>query len=85
MKEITNVKLVCGKMCMPCNLLKEWLTENNVEVDTMFGEDNMDFCRFYQVRKTPSLVITWKEDGSDYEGYEVIDDVEKIKEYLLNR
>lgn len=76
--------LVCGKNCMPCRQLESWLNENNLEIDHIFGEDDLDFCRKYQLRQTPSLVLIEdpKEGISTYEAYQVISGYDAIKEYL---
>ena len=76
--------LMCGKNCMPCRQLEAWLEENNLEIETIFGEDNLDLCRTYQVSRTPSLVLieSAKPEISTYDAYQVISGYEEIKEYL---
>ena len=75
--------LVVGKMCMPCHQLQDWLKEHQIELETIYGEDDMQFCRTYGVRQTPSLVIM--KDAvppSSYDTYEVIAGKDPIIEYL---
>ena len=36
------MKLVTGKFCMPCKMLKQWLDENNIKVDEVLSDDIMD-------------------------------------------
>lgn len=81
--KIDKMLLICGKMCMPCRQLKTWMEENNIEIETVFGEDNLDLCRKYQVRQTPTLVLIEEpktEDG--YEAHLTYSGYEDIKKYL---
>lgn len=75
--------LVVGKMCMPCRQLKDWLAEHHIELETIVGEDDMQFCRTYNVRQTPSLVIIKDAvQPSTYDTYEVIAGKDPIIDYL---
>lgn len=79
----TRKVLVAGKMCMPCKQVKEWIEEHNInDVEILYGEDNMDFCRYYGVCKTPTLVVITQREGSEYEGNVKIDTPEEIIAYL---
>jgi len=76
--------LICGKNCMPCRQLEAWMQENNIEVERVFGEDNLDLCRKYQVMRAPTLVLIEDPvDGvSGYEAHETISGFEDIKSYF---
>lgn len=82
MGKIIREVLVCGKMCMPCNMVKQWLNEHNIEVEIIYGEDDMQFCRTYGICKTPTLVIMKTVPQSSYEGFEKIDDPQAIINYF---
>lgn len=79
--------LICGKNCMPCRMLENWMQEHNIEIEHVFGEDNLDLCRKYQVMRTPTLVLIEDpiEGVSSYEAHETISGFEDIKSYLENR
>ena len=77
--------LICGKHCMPCNMVKQWLADNNIEVEIIYGEDNLDMCRFYGVSRTPTLLVIKQVEGSDYEGNLKYDTPEAIMEYFTNK
>lgn len=75
--------LVVGKMCMPCRQLKDWLGEHKIELETVVGEDNMQFCRTYGIATTPSLVLITESDQPDgYDTYKVIPGKDAIIEWL---
>ena len=42
------MKLVTGKFCMPCKMLKQWLDENNIKVDEV---DRLG------IKQTPTLIL----------------------------
>lgn len=76
--------IIKGHTCMPCRMLEEWLSDHNLEVESIYGEDNMDICRKYQVLQTPSLVLVEDpvEGVSTYEAHQVISGLEKIIEFF---
>lgn len=77
--------LICGKFCMPCNMVKQWLADNNLEIETVYGEDNMDLCRSHHITRTPTLLITRDVEGSEYQAYECISTPEEIEKYLAKK
>ena len=79
--------IIKGHTCMPCRMLEEWLKEHGLDIDSIYGEDNLDLCRKYQVQQTPSLVLIEDpvEGVSTYEAHEVISGLENIISYFENR
>lgn len=51
------MKLITGKFCMPCKMLKEWLTSNNITVDEVLADDIMDEVERLNIKQTPTLVL----------------------------
>lgn len=75
--------LVIGKTCMPCHQLQEWLAEKKIELETLVGEENMQFCRTYGICTTPTLVIINEAEApSTYDTYKTIPGKDAIIEYL---
>ena len=84
--KVDKMILICGKNCMPCRMLENWLNEHSIEVETIFGEDNIDLCRKSQVSRTPTLVLI--EDPATEDGYEAhltYSGFEDIVKYFENR
>jgi len=69
------MKIFTGKFCMPCKMLKQWLQENNIEIEEVLAEDNMDEVEKYGVKQTPTLLL---DDGT------LIANKDNIIEYLEN-
>ena len=69
------MKIFTGKFCMPCKMLKQWLQENNIEIEEVLAEDNMDEVEKYGVKQTPTLLL---DDGT------LIANKDDIIEYLEN-
>lgn len=69
------MKIFTGKFCMPCKMLKQWLQENNIEIEEVLAEDNMDEVEKYGVKQTPTLLL---DDGT------LIANKDEIIEYLEN-
>jgi len=69
------MKIFTGKFCMPCKMLKQWLQENNIEIEEVLAEDNMDEVEKYGIKQTPTLLL---DDGT------LIANKDDIIEYLEN-
>lgn len=69
------MKIFTGKFCMPCKMLKQWLQENNIEIEEVLAEDNMDEVEKYDIKQTPTLLL---DDGT------LIANKDDIIEYLEN-
>ena len=67
------MKLVVGISCGPCKMLKDWMKENNIEVEQIVAEENKETVMAAGVRSVPSLIL---DDGT------VIGGIENIKEKL---
>ena len=50
--------IVTGESCMPCKMLKKWLTENNIEIEERLASSmsDEDISRLDLIQ-TPSLVL----------------------------
>ena len=51
------MKLVTGKFCMPCKMLKQWLDKNNIKVDEVLSDDIMDEVDRLGIKQTPTLIL----------------------------
>ena len=51
------MKLVTGKFCMPCKMLKQWLDDNNIKVDEVLSDDIMDEVDRLGIKQTPTLIL----------------------------
>jgi len=66
------MKLVTGKFCVPCKLLKQWLNENDIKLDEVLADDIMDDVERLGIKQTPSLIlddetiISGKDDIIEY-------------------
>lgn len=67
------MKLVTGKFCMPCKMLKEWLVENNIIIEEVLADDIMDDVERLNIKQTPTLIL---DDDS------IIAGKDNIVEYL---
>ena len=76
--------IIKGHTCMPSKMLEDWLSDYNLEAESIYVEDNMDICRKYQVLQTPALVLVEDpvEGVSTYEAHQVITGLEKIIEFF---
>lgn len=51
------MKLVTGKFCVPCKMLKEWLTENHITVDEVLADNIPDDVERLGIKQTPTLIL----------------------------
>ena len=51
------MKLVTGKFCMPCKMLKQSLDENSIKVDQVLSDDIMDEVDRLGIKQTPTLIL----------------------------
>lgn len=81
-----RIILICGKNCMPCRQLEEWMQDHEIEVETIFGEDNLDLCKKYQVMRTPTLLlITDPKDEEECESHLLYSGFDEIVSYFESR
>lgn len=76
--------LIYGKDCDESKKLKEWLKSVNLEFDSVYKEDDSKTCRFYQIEKTPTLLLIESAVPgiSTYDAYLTYTGYDEIKEYL---
>jgi len=70
------MKLVIGKNCGPCDTLKTWLKDQDIEVEQIVVQDNKDFVTSLNIRSVPTLVLS---DDS------LIVGLDPIKEYFMDQ
>ena len=70
---IENMLLICGNNCAPCEYLKQWLKDNNVEIKTIIAQENIEYIKSLGIRTVPTLLIDNKT---------IINNLEPIKEYI---
>ena len=51
------MKIYSGKFCVPCRMLKEWLQENNIEIEELMVDEHTDDVVRLQIKQTPTLVL----------------------------
>lgn len=51
------MKLVTGKFCMPCKMLKQWLNENHIQVDEVLADNIMEDVERLGIKQTPTLIL----------------------------
>lgn len=51
------MKIFTGKHCIPCKMLKEWLTENNYLIEEVDSGENMLEVERLNIKQTPTLVL----------------------------
>ena len=66
-------KLYVGDHCMPCKMAKDWLKENNIEVEIIPGMQHVEEAQSLGIKSFPTLVL--EKDNSLIQG------LESIKEY----
>lgn len=66
-------KLYVGEHCMPCKMTKDWLQENNIEVEIIPGMQHIEEAKALGIRSFPTLVL--EKDNQLVQGFE------NIKEY----
>lgn len=54
--------LISGKKCPKCKILESLLNKKGIQYKTIFAEDNMDFCKRWDISTLPTLMIE-KLDG----------------------
>lgn len=63
------MRVVVGANCIPCKQLKQWLAEQNFEIEQIVAEDNMELAQELGVRALPTLVL---DDNTLIKGSEAI-------------
>ncbi|MBR2240007.1 MAG: hypothetical protein IKO49_02120 [Bacilli bacterium] len=51
------MKLVTGKFCIPCKMLKQWLSENHIQVDEVLADDIIEDVERLGIKQTPTLIL----------------------------
>lgn len=75
------MKLIIGKNCMPCKILKEWLTDNNINVDQFVAQDNPEMVTTFAIKSVPSLIT---DDNIVVKGIENIKEILKGSNYICH-
>ena len=83
--KVDKMILICGKNCMPCRQLENWMNEHHIEVETIFSEEHIDLCRKYNVLQTPTLVlIEYSTTDNGYEAHLTYSGFEDVVKYFEN-
>lgn len=69
------MRLFVGKNCMPCKMLKDWLKQNNIDIEQVFAEDNLEEALSLKINSVPTLVL---DDNTLIRG------IEDIKQYIVD-
>lgn len=51
------MKLLTMPGCMPCKMVKNYFSENNIEVEIIDVTENEDLVEKYEIKQTPSLIL----------------------------
>ena len=55
------MKLLTMSGCIPCKMVKQYFSENNIEVELLDVTDHEDLVEQYNIKQTPSLIL---DDGT---------------------
>lgn len=76
------MKLIVKKSgCMNCNMLKEYITSHNIQIDFVYAEDNMKYCREHNIKSVPALIVE-RVNESDEIFEEIIYGFEEIIKFM---
>lgn len=73
------MKLLVGKFCTPCKMLKTWLKDQGIDVEEIFAEDNYDLIEELKITQTPTLIL---DDNTIIVGKDAIQEYFEEKEGL---
>lgn len=65
------MKLITGKFCMPCKMIKEWLDDKDIHVDEVYADDEPELVEKLGIKQTPTLVL---DDGTLVAGMDAIEE-----------
>lgn len=69
------MKIVTGKFCMPCKMLKDYLNQNDIHVDEVYADEEPELVERLGIKQTPTLVL---DDDT------IISGLDSIEEYFEN-
>lgn len=71
------MKLFTGINCIPCQMVKDWLKQNNItEIEIVVANDNLDETKRLGIKSVPTLVL---DDETCITG------VNEIKDMILEK
>lgn len=72
------MRLLTMPGCMPCKMVKQYLKENDIDVEIIDVTEHEDLVEQYNIKQTPSLIL---DDGTVLAGKDnIIDHFEEEEE-----